>query len=335
MVIAFQIDSFGLKNLKKSQFNLGHLSPDKVRVKLETISLNYRDMLMVQGKYNPHMPLPVIPVSDGSGTIIEVGSRVQHLKTGDRVCTTMLPDWSRGTPDAMIHKSALGGPVDGCMIECRDFEPKELLKIPDSISFEEAATLPVAGLTAWNALQLVARRKKITVLLLGTGGVSLAALGIAKAMGYQTVITSSSDEKLAKAKKMGADQLINYINFPKWSKLVRECCPDGVDLVLEVGGSGTFNQSVNSLTFGGKVALIGVLAETGKPVNLTKILMSKIDVHGIIVGSRNDFRNYLDFVDKKQVTPFIGHRFKGIQKIHEALELMQSGQHFGKIVISF
>jgi len=335
MVKAYQIDSFGLKNLKKSNFKLGQLAPDEVRVQLSAVSLNYRDLLMIKGHYNPRMPLPVIPVSDGAGTVVEVGSKIRQFKVGDRVCTTMIPDWSRGMPDAMIHKSTLGGPCDGCLAEYRDFHANEILPIPDRISFEEAATLPVAGLTAYNALQLIGRRKSAAVLLLGTGGVSLAGLGIAKRMGFDTIITSSSDTKLNQAKGLGADATINYKTHPNWSKEVKSYCPKGVDLVLEVGGSGTFDQSANSLSFGGKMALIGVLAETGQTINLTKILMYKIAVHGIIVGSRKDFQNYLDFVKKTGETPHIGEVLEGMDSIHKALEILEEGSHFGKIVIRF
>ena len=333
--VNYKIEAFGLNKLKRSTTKYGPLEKNKIRVQIKAISINYRDLLMIEGHYNPRMNLPVIPISDGSGVVMESGSSLLGFNEGDHVCTTMIPDWESGTPEPRIHQTTLGGPNDGCLSEIRDFFPNEIMKVPKRLSFEKSATLPVAGLTAWNALSLIEHHPHTMVLLLGSGGVSLAALGIGKALGVQTIITSSSDEKLALADKLGADHGINYRTFPKWSREVRKIVPHGCNLVVEVGGSGTINQSLSSTMMGGKIALIGVLADSGQNVNLTKMLMSKIDVHGIIVGSRSQFKKYIEFVEKTDVTPNIGHQFHGIDSITEALHLMKSGKHFGKIVISY
>ncbi|PIE01459.1 MAG: NAD(P)-dependent alcohol dehydrogenase [Acidobacteria bacterium] len=335
MAVKYQIEQFGAGNLSRRDFTPGPLQPDKVRVQIKAISLNYRDLLMIQGHYNPKMKLPVIPISDGAGVVTECGSLVTQFEKGDRVLTTMIPGWEKGLPEKGIHSSTLGGPADGCLSEVCDFYPRELLNIPANITFEQAATLPVAGLTAWNAIQKLPHKSGKSILLLGTGGVSLAALGIAKAHHMKVAITSSSNHKLERAQALGADCGLNYVDEVKWGQAIRSFFPDGCDLVVEVGGSGTFNQSVTACRLGGKIALIGVLAETGQRINLTKVLMSSIDVHGILVGSREQFKDYLRFVEQTGVTPTIGQQFEGIDQIANALELLQSGQHFGKIVISF
>jgi NADPH:quinone reductase-like Zn-dependent oxidoreductase len=290
---------------------------------------------MIKGQYNPRLKLPIIPLSDGAGEIVETGRTITGFNIGDHVCTTMIPAWEDGAPSPGVYASTLGGPADGCLSEYRDFTPDELMLLPGHLSFEQAATLPVAGLTAWNALQTLSPATNATVLLLGTGGVSLAALGIAKALGFTTIITSSSHQKLDLARKLGADHTINYVEEPRWEKAVKSLVPGGCDLVVEVGGQGTFNRSLRSLAPGGKIALIGVLSKLDSTIDLTRILMFKIDVHGILVGSRKQFRKYLTFVKQTGITPHIGQSYQGMAHIHQALELMDSGKHFGKITLNF
>ena len=334
MVDAVQFKQFGLDHLEVVDYEPGQPGAGEVRIAVRSVSLNYRDLMMVQGTYNPRLTLPLVPCSDGSGVVVAVGDGVDDLKVGDHVCSTMIPAWNDGVPEPDILKSTLGGPKNGLLARECVLPQEALIKLPGDISFQEAACLPVAGLTAWSALvtegQVTAGS---TVLLLGTGGVSMMALGIAKKLGAEVVITSGSDEKLAKAASLGADHLINYKTEPKWFKRVLELYPAGVDCVLEVGGEGTFNQSVKATRIGGFIALIGVLAASEKPVNLTAVLMKRIRVQGILVGSRSEFADYRRFVQQHRPPVMIDSVYQGLGSAAEAFRHLQSGRHQGKLVI--
>lgn len=326
--------SFGLENLKVEAFPSAPLPPDGIRVRPKAVSLNFRDFLMVQGLYNPKLPLPLIPCSDGVGEVMEVGEAVSGFQKGDRVCSTMIPDWAEGQPGHHILKTTLGGPVNGLLATEVVLPQQAWIKVPDEISDHAAACLPVAGLTAWTALSEFGQiGPQSKVLLLGTGGVSMMALQIAKAFGASVAITSSSDEKLDRAKGLGADVGINYRQHPKWSKEVLAWAPQGVDLVVEVGGAGTFNQSIKAVRIGGKVALIGVLAQSSDPIQLVPVLMKNICVQGILVGHRRAFAEYIDFVAKHRIQPVIDQVFEGLDQAKLAFSTMASGSHFGKLVV--
>ena len=327
-------DAFGLEHLRLVKRATKPPQGDEVEVEISAVSLNYRDLLMVRGQYNPRLALPLIPCSDGAGTVTAVGPEVVDLAVGDRVCSTMIPDWISDEPGPDLLQTTLGGPVDGLLCERRVLSERCWLKIPDYLSFEEASCLPVAGLTAWSSLITEAGIEPGSrVLLLGTGGVSVMALGIATAMGAEIVMTSSSDEKLARARELGAHHTINYKSSPQWSKSVRERFPAGVDCVLEVGGDGTFDQSIKATRVGGIVALIGVLAARNQPVDLTAVLMRHIRVQGILVGSRRAFIEYLAFMATKKLHPVVDRVFEGMEEARSAFETMASGSHFGKLVI--
>lgn len=335
MAKAVVFDTFGLENLRVTDRVVPEPGEGEVRVKVHAVSLNYRDYLMVRGLYNPLLRLPLIPCSDGAGEVIAVGPGVNDLEVGDSVCSTMIPDWQDGAPGANVLQTTLGGPAHGMLAEERVLPRNALMKLPDQISYEDAACLPVAGLTAWSSLVTEGDiTKGSKVLLLGTGGVSTMALGIATKLGAKVVMTSSSDKKLARARALGAHHTINYRNNPRWDKAVREIFPEGVDVVLEVGGDGTFDTSVKSVRNGGLVALIGVLAQQNKPVNLTNVLMRRIQVQGILVGSRNEFAKYLKFVAGKHPACEIDAVFKGLESAGDAFAMMEKGGHFGKIVIT-
>lgn len=327
-------DAFGLDQLRRIERPPEPLGARDVRLRVASVSLNYRDYMMVCGTYNRRLPLPLIPCSDGSGTVLEVGAEVTHLREGDRVVTTMIPDWEDGLPGPKFLETTLGGPLDGMMAEQRVLPAHALFPLPNGMSLEQGCCLPVAGLTAWNALHAAGPLGPGSkVLLLGTGGVSIAALGIARALGAEVAITSSSERKLARAEALGANHLINYRLHERWEKQVREIWPDGADLVLEVGGDGTFDQSVRAVRNGGTIALIGVLAQQNKPVNLTTMLMRGIRAQGIIVGSRRSYREYLDFVSQHQLEQVIDLIYEGQISLRPALEHLASGAHFGKLVI--
>ena len=334
MVEAVWFDQFGLEHLTLTRHSPAALGPGDVRLQVRAVSLNYRDVLMVRGQYNPRLKLPLIPCSDGAGVITEVGAEVEDLAVGDQVCTTMIPDWDSGAPKAGVLQTTLGGPRHGLLCRSAVLPRRAVLKVSEKLSHAEAACLPVAGLTAWSALVTEAKTKAgHRVLLLGTGGVSIMALAIAKRLGAEVIITSGSDEKLARARELGADHGINYRTHPQWAKTLLDRFPDGVDTVLEVGGDGTFDQSVRVTRPGGMVALIGVLAAAQKAVNLTAVLMKRIRVQGILVGSRSEFHEYLAFVEQHGLKPCIGSRFQGLAEAPAAFEHMALGRHFGKIVI--
>lgn len=332
---AIVFHQFGLDHLISESHTEPPLEAGQVQVEVKAVSLNYRDLLMVRGMYNPKLDLPLIPCSDGSGIVRAVEAGVTRFQPGDRVCSQMLPSWQSGALPLDAHRFTLGGPQHGMLAEIRHLPENALNPMPAHLDFAEAACLPVAGLTAWNALTVAGRPgAQHRVLLLGTGGVSIAALQIAKGLGCQAVITSSSDEKLERAQSLGADHVINYADSPDWGKKVLSCVPEGIDVVVEVGGAGTFNQSVHAARPGGTIALIGVLSQTGEPINLTKVLMKNLRVQGLLVGSSQDFSEFSNFLVQHDMRPVIGCRFEGLESAREAFGMLAGASHFSKIVIT-
>jgi len=331
---AYEIQEFGVENLKlveRPQPEPGH---DEVLIKLRAWSINFRDLLVVKGHYNPKMPLPRIPFSDGVGEVAAVGAGVTRVKVGDRVAGAFMPKWIAGEPDALAAGSALGGEIDGLLAEYAVLGEQGVVHVPGHLSDEEAATLPCAGVTAWNAL---VEQKQVkageSVLLLGTGGVSLFALQFAQLHGARIIITSSSDEKLERARAMGAHETINYKTTPDWEKKVLELTGrQGVDHVVEVGGVGTLPKSTRAVRLGGHIALIGVLAG-GKDFNPMLVLMKGINLGGIYVGSRAMFESMNQAISLHQAKPVVDKVF-GFDEVPAALKHMESGAHFGKIAIS-
>ncbi|MBW4550707.1 MAG: NAD(P)-dependent alcohol dehydrogenase [Aphanocapsa sp. GSE-SYN-MK-11-07L] len=304
----------------------------QVLIRVRATSLNYRDTAVVSGRY-PGQILPMIPLSDGAGEVIEVGEAVTRVQVGDRVAGIFFQDWIAGKLTREKIKSALGGAIDGMLAEYVVLNQDGLVHLPAHLSYEEGATLPCAAVTAWQALvdrgRLTAGE---TVLLLGTGGVSIFALQFAKILGAKVIITSSSDEKLAQAKQLGADETINYKTFPNWDEKVYELTQQqGVDQVIEVGGAGTLEKSLRSTGVGGRISLIGVLGGAGD-VNHTQMLMKSIDVQGIYVGSREMFEAMNRAIALHQIKPVIDHVFP-LTEAPEAYRHLLSGSHFGKVVI--
>jgi len=297
-------------------------------------SLNYRDLMTVKGQYNPRLNLPQIPLSDGAGEVVAVGRDVKSFKTGDRVANTFFERWTSGKINDDGARTALGAGRDGVLAEYAVLHEDGVIAIPAHLSYTEAATLPCAGVTAWNAL--VAEGKihaGNTVLTLGTGGVSIFAMQFALLNGAQVFITSSSDEKLARARQLGASYTVNYTQHPDWGRQIRKLTGGcGVDHVVELGGAGTFNQSITALKRGGQLSLIGVLA-SGSDVNIVSILMNSIRVQGIFVGSREIFASMNAAIELHNLHPVIDRTF-GFEEVREAFRFMESGGHFGKICIS-
>lgn len=330
---AYEIQQFGIDELALADRETPIPDANEVLVKFHAVSLNYRDLMMVKGSYNPRLKMPIVPFSDGAGEVVAVGESVTKFKVGDRVCPIFHQAWIDGEVEFKKAKQALGGDVDGCLREFGTFDENGLVHIPQHLSYEEAATLPCAAVTAWNALAVSGKVKTGDfVLLQGTGGVSLFALQFAKIFGAKTIITSSSDEKLERAKQMGADFTINYKNEPDWDKKVLEITERrGVDHVVEVGGAGTLGKSVNSVKVGGHIAVIGVLAAKGE-FNPVSILMKAVRLQGIFVGSRKMFEEMNDCISENNLKPVVDKVFEFSEAI-EALKTMESASHFGKIVV--
>lgn len=336
MRIAQLTDSFGLENLQRIE-DAPPPSPGRgeVLVQLEAASLNYRDLLMVRGQYNPRQPLPLIPGSDAAGHVVAVGEDVKDFAEGDLVMSLFAQDWIDGPATKAAQRSTLGGPLPGIFCERRLFPVTGLLKAPAHLSCTQAATLPCAAVTAWSALfgRGAPVRPGQSVLILGTGGVSLFALQLALLAGCEVVVTSSSDEKLARVRALGAHHTINYRADPEWGRSARrKVGGEGIDRVVEVGGAGTLEQSLRAVRPSGTISLIGVLAQTKTTPSLLPILMNDVLVQGIFVGSRADAAELLRTVALHRLQPVIDRVF-AFDDVGAAFEHLQSGAHFGKICV--
>ncbi|CAN5281539.1 NAD(P)-dependent alcohol dehydrogenase [soil metagenome] len=330
----YEINEFGIDNLTLAERDEPKPEANEVKVKFHAASLNYRDLMMVKGAYNPKLKTPLVPLSDGAGEVVEIGESVTKFKVGDRVTPIFMQGWIDGAIDFSKAKTALGGDLDGCLRGFGTFDENGLVCIPDHFSFEEAATLPCAAVTAYNALYVSGMIKPgETVLLQGTGGVSIFALQLASVYGTNTIITSSSDEKLEHAKKLGANQTINYREREDWDKAVLELTEKrGVDHVVEVGGAGTMQKSLNAVKMGGHIAVIGVLSGAGE-INPVSILMKAVKMQGIFVGSRQIFEQMNQMLClHSHLKPIIDKVFE-FKEVKDAFKYMENGSHFGKIVV--
>jgi NADPH:quinone reductase-like Zn-dependent oxidoreductase len=330
-----RLNAFGLDNLTIDPLTLPAPGPTEVLVDLHAASLNYRDLMVVLGTYNPKMVLPRIPGSDAAGLVTAIGSAVTRFKVGDHVTSLFFQDWLDGPILPTTGKSALGGPIDGVFSTAHIFPETGLIHAPAGYTHAEAATLPCSALTAWNALvergHLHAGQ---TVLLLGTGGVSIFALQIAKAHGARVIITSSSDEKLSRARDLGADETINYRTTPDWDREVLRLTQNrGADHIVEVGGAGTLPLSLKAVSPGGYIYVIGVLAGKGQLIDPTPILAKAIHVEGVYVGSRAMYARMISAIDVNHLHPVIDSTFP-LTQARQALTHMQSSSHFGKIILN-
>lgn len=311
------------------------LAPNAVRVQVKAVSLNYRDIIAWRNLAGRQVDNRV-PASDGAGEIIAVGSNVQQWKVGDRVAGCFFQTWQSGPFDLAHHKNDLGGTLDGMLQSVIDLPETGVVEIPPSLNFEQASTLPCAGLTAWYSLftrgGLVADQ---TVLCIGTGGVSIFALQFATAIGARAIVLSSSDSKLERARAMGAWETLNYHEHPQWADEVWKLTGGhGVDHVVEVGGPGTLEQSMKCVAASGHIALIGVLTGFGAPnTSLFPLLARNVRLNGIYVGSRDKFIEMNAFIESKQIQPSIDQVFS-FDYAPSAFEYLQSAKHFGKVVIA-
>lgn len=327
----FSIDALEYRDLEAPDPGEG-----EVLVRIRAVSLNYRDLMVVRGHYNPRVQKPVTLCSDGAGEVAAVGKGVTTFQEGDRVVASFFLDWNDGPlQQNKPWPSALGEAQQGVLTTYRVLPAHALVRLPDAFSFEEGSTFPCAGVTAWNALtRFQPVDSSSTVLLQGTGGVSIFGLQIAHAFGARTIITSSSDDKLTRARQLGAADLVNYRNTPEWDRAISELTQKrGATHILEVGGAGTLPLSLRAAAPAGLIAVIGILSGIEQPLSLLPLLMHSLQVQGIYVGSTAMLRDLVQFYSDRQLKPVIDQVFPFAQA-QQALRAMDQASHFGKLVIS-
>ena len=308
----------------------------EVLVRVRACSLNYRDLLMLAGQSGSGGGGSVVPLSDGAGEVAAVGAGVEEFSVGDRVAGCFFSDWEKGGFDMRYHKAALGGSTDGMLSEYVVLPQSGLVAVPRHLNFEEAACLPCAAVTAWHGLFVRGGLGEGEIVLaLGTGGVSIFALQLARAAGARVIVTSSSDEKLERARSMGAWQTINYREHENWDQKVwRLTEKHGADHIVEVGGPGTLGRSMKSVAAGGKIALIGVLTGKGAPGDsLFPLVTKNADLNAIYVGNREMFSDLNQFLERHDIRPVIDRSF-AFDDALPAYEHLRSGAHFGKVVVT-
>jgi len=308
------------------------IGPTDVRVRVRAVSLNFRDLTMVKGAKK--RKAPIVPVSDGAGEVVEVGAAVKRVAVGDRVAAAFFPTWQSGDLSDDHHARALGGGQDGMLAEEVVLPDTAWVKMPARLSFEAAASLPCAGVTAYHALFEAGRlRPGDVVLLQGTGGVSMFGLQLAKAAGARVIVTSSSEAKRDRARSLGADHVMDYKTDAKWGESARAWTGGrGVDIVIEVGGPGTFDQSVAALRYGGTMSILGVLTGTRGEVNTYGIFHKALRVAGVYVGSVAMFEGLVRALEASAIDPIIDRTF-GFDEVKAAYAHLASGAHLGKVVV--
>ncbi|ANK80303.1 MAG: NADPH:quinone oxidoreductase [Rhizobiales bacterium NRL2] len=325
----------GIANLSVAEMDEPEPGPGEVKVRLRASSLNYRDLVTVEGGYGSKQKQSgLIPLSDGAGEVAAVGEGVRRYQVGDRVTPIFFPNWQGGEPSAHAQALALGGSAQGCAAEFGCFPEHGLVPTPDGLSDAEAASTVCAGLTAWHAVvEKGGIRPGDWVLTQGTGGVSIFALQFARAMGARVIATTSSDVKAARLKELGADHVLNYLDITDWGKAAKSLTGGaGIDLVVEVGGAGTLTQSLKSIRIGGAIAMIGILAGQSDQVNMGYVLMTNSRIQGITVGSREMHLRMYRAMEAHAIRPVISDNF-ALADIREALAHQKDGRHFGKIAI--
>jgi len=324
------VDGLQLVDLPEPSLGAG-----EVAVRVRACSLNFRDLMVLQGSYNPKIVLPAVPLSDGAGEVVGTGGGVTRFKTGDRVAGGFMPGWVDGPLNPEKAVSALGAGVPGMLAETVVLPATGVVKIPDHLSYEEAATLPCAALTAWNALAVQGGLKAgDTVLVQGTGGVSVFAMQIARMSGARVIATSSSDAKLGRMKAMGASELINYRSTPDWDKEALQLTGGvGVDHVVEVGGADTLGRSLNAVRASGRVSVIGILTSVKSELNIVPVLMKSLTIQGIYVGSIAMFEAMNRAFALHEIRPVIDRVFP-IAEVRGAYGHLQGATHLGKVVIT-
>lgn len=326
----------GIESLRSADRDEPTAGAGQAVIKFHAHSLNYRDLMVLNGWYGPPKPETLIPVSDGAGEVVTIGDGVSGVAVGDRVCVNFFSAWMDGPFGPQYFGSDLGGGADGTLAELGVFPADALVKLPDSFSYADGACLPCAGVTAWNCIVGAGAVKEgDTVLLLGTGGVSVFGVQIAAAKGAKSIITSSSDEKLAKAKTLGADHGINYKKAESWSKAVLEITGGkGADIIIETGGMATLSSSFEAAAINGRIGFIGSLAgEAEGPLNTLPLKFKNLILRGVTVGSKNMLQDLTDSMVANGSKPVIDKEFP-FADAAGAFQYMESQTHFGNIVIT-
>ena len=321
------VDALALNERQSPEPGMGELL-----VGIRASSINYRDLSTIEDPVSRGVTYPLIPNSDGAGEVIAVGAGVTRFKAGDRVAGCFFQNWPDGRISAAAMASAMGGAIDGVLAEEVVLSEAGAVHVPAHMSFEEAATLPCAGLTAWNCLiEQGGLKPGNTALFLGTGGVSIFGLQIAKMMGARAIITSSSDNKLERAKDLGADELINYRQTPDWEAKVLELTNGtGVDVTIETGGGGTLEKTMEATRIGGTISLIGVLM--GGTINPTTVMRKSIRLQGVYVGNRRMFEDMNAAFTLNRIHPLVDQVFD-FEDARSAFQAMRVAGHFGKLVV--
>jgi alcohol dehydrogenase len=320
------------RKLKLVEEEIPTVQRGEVLVRVKASSLNYRDLAIIKNDYRRGVEDNLIPLSDGAGEIVAVGEGVRRFKVGDRVAGNFTREWFGGKRPDYIQ--LYGSHMDGWLTEYKVLNPELLVSIPSHLTYEQAATLPCAAVTAWSALHGPQPLSVgDTILTLGSGGVSVFAIQLAKQLGLKVIATTSNDQKAEKLKALGAEEVINYKKTPNWGEAVKALTGGrGVDRVIEVGGAATLHQSLQAIAPGGEIALIGVLTKTGKPIDFSD-LVARASIRQISVGSRNDFEAMNRLIEVSKMVPVIDRVFS-FEEAQEAFQYLESQQFVGKIVIS-
>jgi NADPH:quinone reductase-like Zn-dependent oxidoreductase len=327
-------DAWGLEHVRPGSRPDPVPGAGEVVVRMAAASVNYRDAVVLRRGYGRLSgSLPLVILSDGAGHVVELGPGARRFALGDLVCPIIMPGWHAGPLRATYREALLGGPRDGVMRELMAVREEDLVKAPSFYTPEQAASLPCAAVTAWSVIVGAGVKPGDLVVTQGTGGVSLFALQFARMLGAATIVTSSSAEKLARAKAMGADHAIDYRAEPEWSRTVRRVAPQGADLVIDVGGAQTLAQSLRAVRIGGTVALIGVLSGANAELDLGRVVTQSVRLQGVTIGSREAFEDMVRAIEQHRMAPAIDERRWRFEEAGAAVAAIEHGRHFGKICI--
>ncbi|MFN7918808.1 MAG: NAD(P)-dependent alcohol dehydrogenase [Bryobacteraceae bacterium] len=331
---AWQItDTFSIDGLKCNELPEQSPGAGQVTIRVRGVSLNFRDLLVAKGLYTKKLPLPLTICSDCAGEVIAAGAGATKFKPGDRVAAAFMPAWISGAVNEAVARSAMGAFAQGVLAEQVTLSEDALVRLPAYLTWEEAASLPCAGVTAWNALVVEGQIKQgDTALVQGSGGVSLFALQFARAAGAHVIAITSSDEKAARLRTLGANEVLNYVTAPDWEEAVRKLTGGGVDHVVEIGGAATIGKSIRATRMGGRIALIGNRAAGQGDVNLTAALMKAIRIQGIFVGSREMFEAMNRSLELNRIKPVVDSAFE-FERAQDALRHLEAAGHFGKVTV--
>lgn len=329
-------NGFGIHHLELNELPKPHPAENEILVKIEAVSLNALDLFVVKGLVNPNISFPYIPVCDGAGVVEQVGDEATTFQPGDRVVSVYIPNWTDGKATPQIvdfaTRPGLGGRL-GQLAEYKVFQSHEILKVPNHLSLVEASTLPIAGLTAWNALRYGNLQPGDTVLLHGTGGVSIFALQFAKAQNARVILISGRDEKLSRSRQLGADFTINRKTDPIWEISVNDFTEGrGVDLVVESVGGQNLQRSISTLRVGGHISVMGFLDGMEMCVNTLTLLTKQATIRGMDVGNTSDFIAMKTALETHRIQPIVDQTFL-FRQTQAAFEYLDQGSHFGKVVI--